>query len=495
MASPDSSRDSDASRDDAIRLDPAFAARGLDVRDVLGVGGSSIVYRARDRRHERDVAIKVQRPDATLASSTERFAHEIRVAAALRHPHILPLFDSGTLADGRLFAVMPVAHGRPLRAMIDEGPLAVPDALRLAGEIAEALEYLHRAGYVHRDVKPENVLVESGHAVLTDFGIASPLAGQRAQLSPERVADLWNGGGAARLTVTGAAVGTPAYMSPEALLGDGSLDHRSDLYALGLVLYEMLAGELPHQGTSPGELAAHRLRHPLPSLRALRPDVPSAVDAIVARCTAAGPADRFGSAEALRDALAAIPTGATRAEPLLVRRARGPWSLRLAIVLLGMIAGVWWWTEARGARALDPSRVVVADLANDTGDRSLAAVGVLAGDVITAAITAGTRLTVVNASVAVPSRQQRLDVPLDSTLERTTRALVSESRAGLAVTGAYFRAGRGLDLVAEVIDTRSGRVLGVAGPLRASVEHPEPSMRALGDSVTRILLRRHEPPA
>ncbi len=156
---------------DNLRSDSSLHALGLVVTGVLGEGGTAIVYRARDARHERNVAVKVLRPDIP-PSAARRFAQEVLVAGRLRHAHMLPLFDSGRLADGRLFSIMPVAEGRPLSALIREGPLPIADAVRIARETAEALGFMHRNGFVHRDVKPENILVESGHAVLTDFGLA-----------------------------------------------------------------------------------------------------------------------------------------------------------------------------------------------------------------------------------------------------------------------------------------------------------------------------------
>ena len=480
---------------DAVREDPVLRAHGLTVLDVLGEGGTSIVYRARDERHGRDVAIKVVRPDVALEHAEERFAREVRLVAGLRHAHILPLYDSGMLADRRVFAVMPVAQGRPLRAMIDEGPLAVADAVRLAREVAEALGFLHARGYAHRDVKPENILVEAGHAVLTDFGLASPLdapsGGPR-----ERAPEWWTHAVRdPRLTDAGHAVGTVAYMSPEALLGHDTVDERTDLYALGLVLFEMLAGELPPHSSSTALLLAHRTRHAAPSLTDVRPEIPAALDAIVARCTAPDPAQRYRHASALVEALAAIG-GGTSGDQLRPgpRDGRRGW-LPLAVALVALGGGVLLWHEARAATELDPQRVVVADLVNDTGDSTLARVGTLAGDVITAAITRESHFDVVNAVVAVPSRQQRHLPVADSVLTQRTRALVTSTRAGLVVTGAYFEAGGALDIVAEVTDAKAGRVLGVAGPVTGPRDRVDQLLRTTADSVVAILDRRHVPPA
>lgn len=494
MESRDSSASSDRAIPDALRDDPALAARGLQLLDVLGSGGHSIVYRARDSRHGRDVAIKVLRHASQSDGSAQRFDQEIRVVAGLRHPNILPLFDSGTLGDGRRFAVMPVAHGRPLRAMIDEGPLALADAVRLAREIAEALAFLHTNGWVHRDVKPENVLVESGHAVLTDFGVATPLHAIGAHSTPAQVARLWDRADV-HLTVTDAAVGTLSYMSPETLLGDAPIDARVDVYALGLVLYEMLAGELPFRATSAATLLAERMSHPLPPLRPLRPDVPPALDAAIARATSVKAIDRYPGASAFRAAIDDI-AARTRTERVeLTVRERDRRTMVVAILLLAAIGSAIGVLRSRAASALDPQRIVVADLANETGDSSLARLGGLAGDLITAALSEGSGLEVVNATVTLGSRQRPHLPASDSALAQSTRALVATSRAGLLVTGAYYRDKGGLEVLAEVTDTRGGRIVGAVGPIAAEPDAPEGALRALASRIVAVVRSRHAPPS
>ncbi len=317
------------------------------------------------------MAIKVLRDASPTDGSAQRFDQEIRVVAGLRHPNILPLFDSGTLADGRRFAVMPVAHGRPLRAMISEGPLALADAVRLAREIAEALAFLHTNGWIHRDVKPENVLVESGHAVLTDFGVAAPLQRIGAQSTAAHVARLWDNADM-HLTATDSVVGTLSYMCPETLLGDAPIDARVDVYALGLVLYEMLAGDLPFRAKSATALLAERLAHPLPSLRALRPDIPPALDAVIARATSVKAIERFPGTAEFRAALDAISSRPGTDPVELTFRERDRRTMLVAVVLLVSIGSAIGVLRARSASALDPQRIVVADLANETGDRALA---------------------------------------------------------------------------------------------------------------------------
>ena len=490
MESRDSSSASTNGGDDPAD-DPTLVSRGLTIADVLGVGGSAIVYRAHDSRHGRDVAIKILRAGAGFEAARERFAKEVRVAAGLRHPHILPLFDSGTLRDGRVFAVMPVAHGRPLRAVIDEAPLAVGDAIRLTREIAEALAYIHARGYVHRDIKPENILVEDSHAVLTDFGIATltnaPPAPAGASATNVNVDSL-------RLTQDGKAVGTLQYISPEALRGERSVDGRTDVYALGLVLYEMLIGRLPFTARTPDELVEQREDTALSTRAAGRNDVPRELDAVIARATAIDPDQRFASARALADALSRLSVESRSSH--LIRAVRDPdWRLLvLAAGLLLSIAGGVFVLRARRTVMLDPGRAVVADLANDTGDPTLSDIGLLAGNVISGALTSHTRLTVVNANLTLPSKQRPRLPPADSALARQTRELVQQARAGIVITGAYYRRGSALELVAEVTDTRSGRLLGVVGPIRTQASQPDAALRVIADSITAIVRRRYAPP-
>ncbi|HEV8197680.1 MAG TPA: protein kinase, partial [Gemmatimonadales bacterium] len=238
------------------------------------------VYLAVDPKHHRKVAIKVLRPELAAALGAERFLREIETTANLRHPHILPLYDSGE-AGGFLYYVMPLIEGETLRDRLSrEVPLPVEDALQIAREVAEALGYAHARGVIHRDVKPENILLEGGHAVVADFGIAKAVSSL-------------DGG---HLTQTGLAVGTPAYMSPEQVLADSTLDGRSDLYSLGCVLFEMLSGEPPFAAATPQRTIARRLTEPPPALTATHPAIGAQLSGIVQRVLALDPADRFATA-------------------------------------------------------------------------------------------------------------------------------------------------------------------------------------------------------
>ena len=268
------------------RLASALAGR-YEIERELAHGGMATVYIARDVRHNRRVAIKVLRDEIAAAVGAERFLEEIRVTASLQHPNIVPLFDSGT-GDGLVWYAMPFVEGETLRSRLArEGRLPVDTARQLAREIADGLEYAHHHGVVHRDVKPENVLLQSGHALVADFGIA--LALERA--------------GGDRLTRTGITLGTPQYMAPEQATGEHAVDARTDVYALGAVLHEMIAGQAPFAAESKQAVLMRVLYEPVIALSIRRPEVPSFLDAAVWRALAKRPEDRFPSAAAFAEAL------------------------------------------------------------------------------------------------------------------------------------------------------------------------------------------------
>ena len=284
-------------------LNRALAGR-YRVSGEIGRGGTATVYRAHDLKHDRDVALKVLEPHLAAELGTERFLREIRFTAQLDHPHILPLLDSGE-ADGLLYYVMPLVEGESIRARLQrEKQLPLHDALRIAREVADALHHAHRHGVVHRDIKPENILLTGGiggrgesrgsHARVADFGIARALTA-----------------GGDGLTATGLAIGTPAYMSPEQASGAQDVDARTDIYSLGCVLYEMLAGSAPYTGATPQAILSRKLAETAPSLRIVRDTVPPAVEAAVAKALAKVPADRFDSALQFAEALDGPPVSTT----------------------------------------------------------------------------------------------------------------------------------------------------------------------------------------
>ena len=261
----------------------------------LGAGGMAIVYLAHDLQHDRDVALKVIRPELGIVAGDLRFHREIRVAARLVHPHILPLLESGD-TGGRQWYTMPYIEGESLRDRLRrERQLPVDESIRLTREIAEALGHAHAKGVLHRDIKPENILLADGKALLVDFGIACAI-----------------GDASDRITNTGVAIGTPGYMSPEQSTGEHDIDARSDLYALASVTYEMLAGEPPFTGVTAQVIIARRLSQPPPSVRVVRPNVPEHVDAALRRALSLVPADRHPTAAQFAKALSgSVATGTT----------------------------------------------------------------------------------------------------------------------------------------------------------------------------------------
>ncbi len=278
----------------------------------------AVVYLAQDQRHDRKVAVKVLRPELASEIGTDRFLREIKLAARLTHPHILPVHDSGE-AEGLLFYVMPNMEGQSLRELLDrERQLPLNEALRLCREVASALDYAHRHDVVHRDVKPENILLHEGAAMVADFGIGKALS---AATGP--------------ITQTGIALGTPAYMSPEQATGEGHVDGRSDLYSLGCVLYEMLTGEPPFTGPTVQAVITKRFIYPVPQVRTTR-DVPEDVDTAVMRALARTPVDRFSTAAEFAEALRLIQTGeaiAARA-PAPTAPETGPAKKSIAVIPL-----------------------------------------------------------------------------------------------------------------------------------------------------------------
>lgn len=316
----------------------------------LGQGGMSLVYLARDLRHDRAVALKVLRPELSAVIGADRFLNEIRVTAKLQHAHILPLFDSGAV-DGLLYYVMPCVEGESLRDRLTrDRQLPIGEAIRLISQVASALDYAHRRGVLHRDIKPENILIHEGQALVADFGIALAV---RASAG-------------ARLTETGLTVGTPQYMSPEQAAGDRELDARSDLYSLAAMMYEMLAGEPPFTGpTFQAILTRLVIETPRP-LRQMRDTVPPALETILQTALAKLPADRFAGAAQFADALAQVPLHPTPSQsfaPVAGRRHPGSalgWSLLVAGALgLGAFGG---WRLARSGSARSPIRLVVPAL-------------------------------------------------------------------------------------------------------------------------------------
>ncbi|HEX6944163.1 MAG TPA: protein kinase [Gemmatimonadaceae bacterium] len=320
--------------DPLAHLQTALAER-YRVEKLIGVGGMATVYLARDLRHDRNVALKLLKPELGAVLGVERFLSEIRVTANLQHPHLLPLFDSGE-ADGLLYYVMPFVEGESLRGRLDrEKQLPVNEAIRITIAVAGALDYAHRHNVVHRDLKPENILLQDGQPVVSDFGIALAVT---------------NAGGT-RVTQTGLSLGTPQYMSPEQATGDRVIDARSDIYSLGAVLYEMLTGEPPHTGATVQAIIARVLTDKARSVRATRDMVPENVDAAITRALAKLPADRFATAkefaDALQDSRFTLPVRTHATSPAALAPAAGPatriraylpWAVAAAASIIALVS-------------------------------------------------------------------------------------------------------------------------------------------------------------
>ena len=306
------------------RLQAALGSRYRIVQEV-GRGGMATVYLALDLKHERQVAVKVLRPELAASIGPERFLREIQIAAVLAHPHILPLHDSGEV-DGFIYYVMPFVEGESLRDRLSLARrVPLDDAIRIVKEVADGLAYAHRLGFVHRDIKPENILFLGGHAVLADFGIATALG---VASGP-------------RLTGTGLALGTPAYMSPEQATGQDIVDGRSDTYALGCVFYEMLAGEPPFNAPTVHGSLARKLSEPAPRLANLLESVPPAVEAAVGKALAPLPADRFRTPDEFANAVAQGVAGRP-AQLSPTKRSRRPAAILAGSVLAIALAGILW---------------------------------------------------------------------------------------------------------------------------------------------------------
>ena len=334
----------------------------------LGQGGMAVVFLAEDLKHRRPVAIKLLKPELSAVLGSERFLREIEIAAALQHPHILPLYDSGE-AGGLLYYVMPFAEGESLRQRLArEQQLPLDAALQIIREVGSALQYAHDHGVVHRDIKPENIMLSGGQAVVADFGIARALHAANAE----------------QLTLTGMVVGTPQYMSPEQA-GGAAVDSRSDQYSLACTLYEMLIGQPPFTGPSSQAVIARHSFEPVPSLRVVRQTVPPVVEGAIMRAMAKLPVDRFPSIQQFLHALespdttAVLPAGPARPRAAVVPRAGRRVMIAVGAALL-VAAAAWWLVMGRsaggghpGSRARAIAVLPFQDLASNPDSAYLAA--------------------------------------------------------------------------------------------------------------------------
>ena len=437
------------------RLRVALADR-YSIERELGAGGMATVYLARDLKHDREVALKVLRAELAAVLGAERFLQEIRISARLDHPHILTLIDSGR-AEGILYYVLPFVRGESLRTKLErEKQLPVGEALAITRQVASALDYAHRRGIIHRDIKPENILIHEGEAVVADFGIA--LALREA--------------GGVRLTEAGLSLGTPHYMSPEQATGDRTLDPRSDVYSLGAVLYEMLAGEPPHSGASVQTVIAKLLTERPTPLRVLRSTVPEGIDIAVQMALAKIPGDRFATAHAFAEALTDPAVSGARSAALPGSRPRrwlvaGVGGLALVLLVAWIAGRRAMFAPAVAEPGADPRHIAVLYFRSLTGDLLVPLADGLTEGLIRE-LARVPALRVVSPNGVLPFRDAR--VAQDS----IARAL----DVGTIVEGSVAGVGSTLRVSVALVDATTSNVLG-----SASFEQPPDQVLALQDSV------------
>ncbi len=440
------------------RLKDALADRYRIERE-LGRGGMAAVYLAEDLKHRRKVAVKVLRPELAATLGPDRFLREIEIAAKLNHPHILPLFDSGE-AKGFLYYVMPFVEGESLAERLrHEGRFAYDQAVRIAGEVASALDHAHKRGVVHRDIKPANVLLSGGHAVVADFGIARAVS---AAAEPG-------------LTEQGAVVGTPSYMSPEQAAGDtGEVDARADIYSLGCVIFEMLAGKPPYDAPTLQATIAQVVSGEVPDVRDIRPEVPTSVSRTLERALAKSPDARFGTAAQFA---AALQTGSGEPRQRVVLR----WAVVGAGSLLALLMAIWWLRPPRLESVVVSDAQVIAVLPFSTSGTEIEVLREGMVDLLSTNLDAvGGMRTVDPRTVLHRWRQASEDGSLDLA---GSFAIARELDAGSVLLGSVVEVRDEVRLTAD-LHTVAGERLA-----RAVVDGPADSILALVDSLSLRLLR------
>ena len=401
----------------------------------LGQGGMATVYLAEDLKHKRKVAVKVLKPELAAVLGAERFLQEITTTAALQHPHILPLFDSGE-ADGFLYYVMPFVDGETLRAKLErERQLTIDEAVQITREVADALAYAHSQGIVHRDIKPENILLAGSHALVADFGIARAVGAA----------------GGNQLTATGTAIGTLAYMSPEQSAGLSEVDGRSDTYSLASVLYEMLAGEPPHTGATAAAVIAKRLGTTAPSVRILRETVPTNVDRALQRALQRAPSDRFATA-------AEFAAGLSVTERRARQLGRGTTIGVVAMLVLAVLA----WMKFRGGSddsALDANVIAVFPFRVGGSNASIGYLRESMLDLMQARLSSGTGARTVEPRTMLAAWRRDGGSEKGDLSEDASRILARKLGAGRVLLGSAIATPTELTLTGTLLRTGDGHVV------------------------------------
>lgn len=427
--------------DSQSRLTEALAGQ-YNIEREVGAGGMATVYLAHDVKHDRKVALKVLREDLSASLGGGRFLREIKIAAQLQHPHILPLLDSGEAA-GLFYFVMPYIKGQSLRERIErEGELPVHEAVRLITEVVDALVEAHAHGVVHRDIKPDNVMLSGRHALVTDFGVAKAIS---------------EATGRNTVTTLGVAVGTPTYMSPEQAAADPHVDHRSDIYSVGVMAYEMLSGRPPFTGSTPQQVLAAHVTEAPDSVAKRRPAIPPSLEQIVMRCLAKRPADRFQTAAELHAALEPFATPSTGITPTQTapvqgvgapgaRRPRNPvvWAGVAALLLAAIAVG---WKVTRGAASGRIQRIGVMPIEDISRKDSL---------FVTAMHDALTNELSKIGTVGVASRSEM--IRYKGSL-KTTREIAAEQDLDAVVEATVFRADSVMRINVQFMDPVATRSL------------------------------------
>jgi serine/threonine-protein kinase len=452
--------------DTSSLLNEALAGRYFIEREI-GRGGMSCVYLAHDIRHGRSVALKVLHPELGAAIGADRFLREIQVVARLQHPHIVPLYDSGE-ASGRLYYVMPYVKGESMRERLKrDGPINAAEAQRIIREVADALDYAHSEGIVHRDIKPDNIILDDRHAMVTDFGIARALSESGATL-----------------TQTGVVIGTPAYMSPEQITGDSTIDGRSDIYSLGCVLFEMLSGKPPFASDSVQAMMVMRFAKPTPSLEPIEANGTDALKGVIAKAMRLAPAERFQTA---REILIALDN--PEHSPAIASAPSAPFRIPTIPLVAGAAAllsavGLFSW-KARSDTTSAPPEVQVASIgvlpfANRSGDKQMDYFSDGLTDELISALSHVAGLQVAGRASSFSMKGKGLDT--QDAARRLHVAYIVD--AGVRSSGSRVR------VTWQLVDARTDRALGsgdIDGEIRDAISLQDSMAKTIVDGLRPVI--------